>query len=160
MAYAALRFEAGIARCQRNLRRERRDISGAGPDQCWSTCFLLVALLVTISSRTALGPVRFPFREVLQAFLHPSHAGDAGAIIFTLRLPRVFAAMLVGAALAVTGVLFQGLFRNPLADPFVLGTSGGAALGGAVGNLSRSHAVISPDSEPRRCWRFAVPSSP
>jgi iron complex transport system permease protein len=39
----------------------------------------------------------------------------------------------VGAALSATGVLFQGLFRNPLADPFVLGTSGGAALGGAIG---------------------------
>ncbi len=50
-----------------------------------------------------------------------------------MRLPRVLAAALVGAALSATGVLFQGLFRNPLADPFVLGTSGGAALGGAIG---------------------------
>lgn len=94
---------------------------------------LLVALVLTMIVATALGPVRLSFGEVLHTFLHPSRAGDAGAIIFTLRLPRVLAAMLVGAALAVTGVLFQGLFRNPLADPFVLGTSGGAALGGAVG---------------------------
>jgi iron complex transport system permease protein len=94
---------------------------------------LLAALVLTMIVATALGPVRLPVGEVVHTFLHPSHAGDAGAIIFTLRLPRVLAAMLVGAALAVTGVLFQGLFRNPLADPFVLGTSGGAALGGAIG---------------------------
>lgn len=94
---------------------------------------LLVALVSTIVVATALGPVRLSFNEVVHAFLHPFRASDAATIIFTLRLPRVLAAMLVGAALAVTGVLFQGLFRNPLADPFVLGTSGGAALGGAVG---------------------------
>jgi iron complex transport system permease protein len=94
---------------------------------------LLAALVLTMIVATALGPVRLPVGEVVHTFLHPSRAGDAGAIIFTLRLPRVLAAMLVGAALAVTGVLFQGLFRNPLADPFVLGTSGGAALGGAIG---------------------------
>ena len=52
--------------------------------------------------------------------------------MFGLRLPRVLAAGLIGAGLSATGVLFQGLFRNPLADPFVLGASGGAALGGAV----------------------------
>jgi iron complex transport system permease protein len=94
---------------------------------------LLVALVLAIIFATALGAVRLPLMEVLRAFLHPSQAGEAGEIIFGLRLPRVLAAALVGAALSVTGVLFQGLFRNPLADPFVLGTSGGAALGGAIG---------------------------
>jgi ABC-type Fe3+-siderophore transport system permease subunit len=94
---------------------------------------LLTALIVTVIVATALGPVRLPVREVVRAFWHPSHASDASTIIFSLRLPRVLAAAIVGAALAVTGVLFQGLFRNPLADPFVLGTSGGAALGGAIG---------------------------
>lgn len=94
---------------------------------------LLAALLVSIVIATSLGAVRLPVREVLHAFLHPTQAGDATEIIFGLRLPRVLAAALVGAALSATGVLFQGLFRNPLADPFVLGTSGGAALGGAIG---------------------------
>jgi iron complex transport system permease protein len=94
---------------------------------------LVITLLLAIVFATALGAVRLPFLEVLRAFLHPSKAGEAGEIIFGLRLPRVLAAALVGAALSATGVLFQGLFRNPLADPFVLGTSGGAALGGAIG---------------------------
>ena len=94
---------------------------------------LLIALLLSIVFSTCLGAVRIPAAQVIHAFLHPSKAGEAGEIIFALRLPRVLAAALVGAALSATGVLFQGLFRNPLADPFVLGTSGGAALGGAIG---------------------------
>jgi iron complex transport system permease protein len=132
----------GLA-CSPGLQRNRARAAEAAPQKektffgCGKTgavnLFLLSALLAAIFAGTALGPVRLPFREVLRTLLHPAYTGDASAIIFTLRLPRVMAAMLVGAALAVTGVLFQGLFRNPLADPFVLGTSGGAALGGAVG---------------------------
>jgi iron complex transport system permease protein len=57
------------------------------------------------------------------------------AIFFAIRLPRVAGAAIVGGALASAGVLFQGLLRNPLADPYALGVSGGAALGGALGFL-------------------------
>jgi iron complex transport system permease protein len=57
------------------------------------------------------------------------------AIFFDIRLPRVAGAALAGAALAGAGVLFQGLLRNPLADPYVLGVSGGAALGAVAGFL-------------------------
>ena len=56
-------------------------------------------------------------------------------ILFGIRLPRVIGAAAVGVALATAGVLFQGLLRNPLADPFVIGSSGGAALGAAAGSL-------------------------
>ena len=94
---------------------------------------LFAALLLTVVVATGLGPIRFPIGAVVRAFCHPLRASEASTIIFALRLPRVLAAAIVGAALAATGVLFQGLFRNPLADPFVLGTSGGAALGGAFG---------------------------
>jgi iron complex transport system permease protein len=54
-------------------------------------------------------------------------------IFFDLRLPRVIAAALVGLALATAGAIFQGLLRNPLADPYVIGTSGGASLGAVIG---------------------------
>ena len=94
---------------------------------------LLAALLLSILGTTAVGAVHLTLSQVVATLLHPSRAGDAREIIFGLRLPRVLAAALVGAALSATGLLFQGLFRNPLADPFVLGTSGGAALGGAIG---------------------------
>ena len=61
-------------------------------------------------------------------------AGDetARAIFFRIRLPRVLLAAAIGATLAVAGVTFQTLLRNPLADPFILGVSGGAACGAAV----------------------------
>ena len=59
----------------------------------------------------------------------------AEAIVMDLRLPRVLSAMIVGMGLAVAGATFQGLLRNPLADPYVLGTASGAALGAAIGVL-------------------------
>lgn len=62
------------------------------------------------------------------------------AIFFDLRLPRVVGAALVGLALATAGALFQGLLRNPLADPYVIGTSGGASLG-AVGAMLLTSTV-------------------
>jgi iron complex transport system permease protein len=91
--------------------------------------FLVLAIIVSAGT----GAVHLPLSAVVHALAHPSDAGEVGTVLFMLRLPRILAAGLVGAALSVTGVLFQGLFRNPLADPFVLGASGGAALGGAVG---------------------------
>ena len=69
---------------------------------------LLAALLVSIVAASCIGAVRLPVAEVLEAFLHPTRAGQAAEIIFALRLPRILAAALVGAALSATGVLFQG----------------------------------------------------
>jgi len=89
-------------------------------------------LLLAIIVSAGMGAVKLSIGEVLRALMHPAESGDTGIILFTLRLPRVLAAGLAGAGLSATGVLFQGLFRNPLADPFVLGASGGAALGGAI----------------------------
>jgi iron complex transport system permease protein len=62
---------------------------------------------------------------------------DAGAraIVMEIRLPRIMSAVAVGAALATSGAVFQSLLRNPLADPYVLGTSSGAALGAAIAFL-------------------------
>ncbi len=94
---------------------------------------LLTGLVLSMVLAITFGAARLPIAEVLRTLVHPLRSSEAAEIIYKLRLPRVVAAALVGAALAATGVLFQGLFRNPLADPFVLGTSGGAALGGAVG---------------------------
>jgi len=64
-----------------------------------------------------------------RADVHPA----VESVIFQVRGPRVIAAMLVGAALAVAGTAFQGLFRNPLVSPDILGASSGAALGAVVG---------------------------
>jgi iron complex transport system permease protein len=102
------------------------------PNAVLSAVILTAFLVVTIIVSAAVGAVRLPIKEVLASLFHPLASGDTSVILFRLRLPRVLAAALAGAGLSATGVLFQGLFRNPLADPFVLGASGGAALGGAL----------------------------
>lgn len=63
-------------------------------------------------------------------------------IIIDLRLPRIVTALLMGAALGVAGAILQGVFRNPLADPYVLGTSSGAALAAAFGLLATQNTTI------------------
>ena len=66
----------------------------------------------------------------------------AAAIVFRLRLPRLILGLIVGGGLAVAGVIFQGLFRNPLVEPYTLGVSGGAALGVSIGILAGSSRAL------------------
>ena len=93
-----------------------------------------LALLAAVAVLTglAVGPAELPPRDVWQAILPGSEESPARAIVLAVRLPRVVAAALAGAALAVSGVLFQALLRNPLAEPYLLGVSSGAALGAVV----------------------------
>jgi iron complex transport system permease protein len=63
-------------------------------------------------------------------------------ILLELRLPRIFVALLMGAGLGTAGAVLQGVFRNPLADPYVLGTSSGAALAAAFGLLAAEGGTI------------------
>jgi len=90
---------------------------------------LALGLGVVLAVGVAVGPSGLALVEVWDAL---SGRGNAAAadIVLSVRLPRVALAAAVGAALAVAGVVFQALLRNPLADPYVLGVSGGAALGG------------------------------
>jgi iron complex transport system permease protein len=81
----------------------------------------------------------------LEQALHAFTAGSddsVRAVIFEVRLPRLLAAFGVGGLLAMTGVLLQALFRNPLADPFVLGVSGGAAVGSLLAMLAGATVVL------------------
>jgi len=90
-----------------------------------------VMVLVGLIALT-LGGVRLPLREVWAGLRGASSNPEAAIIVREIRLPRVLLAMLVGAALAVSGTALQALLRNPLADPFVLGISSGAALGAII----------------------------
>jgi iron complex transport system permease protein len=100
--------------------------------------FPLAAIAVLLGSMllgTSIGAVHISPRAVLD-IVFGTHTGASPAerlILLHVRLPRVLAAAVIGAALSVAGVLFQGLFRNPMAEPYVLGTSGGAAFGAAIG---------------------------
>jgi len=78
----------------------------------------------------AVGPSDASLSSVIDALLNPSSGDALSDIVWQIRWPRLVLAALVGASLSVSGVIFQALLRNPLADPFILGVSGGAALGG------------------------------
>jgi iron complex transport system permease protein len=100
----------------------------------FSAVMLMMLALVCASGCFSLlwGPSPLSFGEVWSALFEADAPGPARDIVLHIRLPRTGLAMLVGASLAVSGVVFQALLRNPLADPFVLGVSGGAALGGIL----------------------------
>lgn len=105
----------------------------------------IVALLLGLFVlRLALGSVAIPPQDVLAVLL----GGDASravwkTIVLELRLPQALTAVLAGAALSVGGLLMQTLFRNPLADPFILGVSSGASLGVALVVLSSTAVTAS-----------------
>lgn len=90
------------------------------------TLLLIFAVLLGIGA----GSSALPVGEALRALVGADASAAARDIVLGIRLPRVLLGVFVGASLSVAGVLFQALLRNPLADPFVLGVSGGAALGG------------------------------
>ncbi|MCP5420970.1 MAG: iron ABC transporter permease [Gammaproteobacteria bacterium] len=96
----------------------------------------LMLLAVFIGS-LAFGSVAIPLEQVV-AILTGREPAQAswGYIVLTLRLPRACTAVLAGAALAVSGLQMQTLFRNPLAEPFILGISAGASLGVALLTLA------------------------
>jgi iron complex transport system permease protein len=96
--------------------------------------FLIVGLVIAVLFSLATGAVRVSPGAILSAVFgsHPLTSTQQ-VILLQIRLPRVLASGVVGAALAISGLMFQGLFRNPMADPYVIGSSGGAVLGACIG---------------------------
>jgi iron complex transport system permease protein len=95
---------------------------------------LIVLLVIAIVFSLGVGAVDVPVSTMVRALVSRKPlSADQRLIVFAIRLPRILAATLVGSALSVSGLLFQGLFRNPLADPYVIGSSGGAVLGASLG---------------------------
>jgi len=90
---------------------------------------LATLLLGSVAAGILLGPAAVAPAEVWRTLLPGASPGVTHTIVFSVRLPRVAAAVLTGASLAVSGVLLQALLRNPLAEPYLLGVSSGAALG-------------------------------
>ncbi|MHB1550440.1 MAG: FecCD family ABC transporter permease [Vulcanimicrobiaceae bacterium] len=91
----------------------------------------LVALLAMLVG-LLVGGVPLPLATVLAALAHPHTLGDAGTIVWAIRLPRVCVAATVGASLAISGALLQGMLRNPIVDPYLTGVSAGAAAAIAI----------------------------
>lgn len=127
-------------------------MKGAPKASRWAAalCALSLLLLASLAIGLMVGSSAIAPGAVWDALF-----GDGTAvttdIVLRVRLPRVILGALVGASLATAGVLFQALLRNPLADPYILGVSGGAALGGISvlalgGALGLGYAAVPPAS--------------
>ena len=101
-----------------------------------SALLLLLFVLLSLAA-LSLGAIHIAFADVVGAIAGwlsgKASASEEELILFSVRLPRILFAGIVGASLSLGGVVFQALLRNPLADPYVLGISGGSALGAIIG---------------------------
>ncbi|BAY18835.1 transport system permease protein [Nostoc sp. HK-01] len=93
----------------------------------WAVLLISTALIITLALSLSQGAVPLSFSQLWAAILHRGDPTNQ-TIIWDLRLPRIIAAVIVGAALGMSGALLQGMLRNSLADPFILGISAGAGL--------------------------------
>jgi iron complex transport system permease protein len=145
---SALSRRAGTA----GLADPRRPVPSTGPDEGGVPCVpppvsvrvpILVStgvLIIALLMGVALGPVNIPLGDVFGSLLtrvpllhfHTQASRLDQAIVWQLRMPRVVLAGLVGSMLAAGGASYQGVFRNPLADPYLLGVAAGAGLGATV----------------------------
>ncbi len=114
----------------------------------WNTWIVLlslaVILMVEIAVSTGRGFLEIPYSEIFQIIVSRLTGGHgtiasadqlAPVVIMDVRLPRILTAALVGSGLAVSGAVFQGILLNPLADPYTLGVSAGAAFGASLALL-------------------------
>jgi iron complex transport system permease protein len=116
-----------------------------------TSLFIGLALILLILFTSQLGAVQINFSD-WTSLINPSWDMQSGSsyVLWQLRLPRIVFALLIGAALGLSGALTQGLFRNPLADPGLLGVSAGAACAVALGIvvLGDLNIPLAPE------WRF------
>jgi cobalamin transport system permease protein len=115
------------------------DVRARGLSPVWA-CSAVAFLVVSLVIGVLAGPIHLGVGEVLESagarlhipgFSTPLSPTDE-AILWQIRVPRVVLAALVGAMLAVAGATYQGVFRNPLADPYLLGVAAGAGLGATI----------------------------
>jgi iron complex transport system permease protein len=106
----------------------------------WHWGAALLAFVVIVAAALAFGPVSLGLHDLI-AVVTGRGSPMATAIVLTLRAPRIVLAALVGAALGMSGAVLQGTLRNPLAEPYLLGVSGGAAVG-AVAAITLGLGVI------------------
>ena len=91
--------------------------------------------LATVWCSLSLGRYNISFDAWRTILFAPEHGGTAGIILLQVRLPRILAGILIGASLSTAGAAYQGLFRNPMVSPDILGASAGAGFGAATGIL-------------------------
>ena len=105
------------------------------------TAFCALILLAVAIMAVSFGPISINFFKVFKTLfdLPGGSTGQDRTVILELRLPRVILGALVGAALATSGAVYQTVFHNPLADPYLLGAASGAGLGATIALTSTHH---------------------
>jgi iron complex transport system permease protein len=109
--------------------------------------FLVVIFLIVSASSLLIGPSRIDVISLLKRLLSGWYEGNGNlfpterTILFSIRLPRIISAGIVGAALSAAGVVYQGLLCNPLADPYILGISGGSAVGAIIAIITGASLI-------------------
>ncbi|GGR28496.1 FecCD family ABC transporter permease [Deinococcus ruber] len=126
-----------------------RPTSATRPRLPWlgRTALLLALVLLTVLLALGLGSVRVSAAETLRGVWHGlSGAALTGndVIVWQLRFPRVALGLLVGASLGVCGAAYQGVFRNPLADPYLMGVASGAGLGATLAVVAGWNSALIP----------------
>ena len=102
----------------------------------WISIILLVVLFIAFSLGLSIGPTQSGIRSAFSALFETNQSDSIlYSIVWRIRFPRVLLAAVVGATLSLGGLVFQALLRNPLAEPFILGISGGSAIGAIIGIL-------------------------
>jgi iron complex transport system permease protein len=101
---------------------------------------LIAGLAAVVSFSLSVGSVNIPLERIMGLLTH-DQTGIDHSIIYDIRLPRIILGFAVGGSLSLAGVILQGMFRNPLVEPYTLGISGGAALGVAL-NIVLGWAMI------------------
>ena len=114
--------------------------AAASPRHALTIALLLPGLVVVVLVALVCGAYPLPISDALAALLAGPGVGgeagsEAGTVVWNLRLPRIMAGLFVGMALSVAGAAYQGMFRNPLVSPDILGVSAGAGLGAAIAIL-------------------------
>ncbi len=102
---------------------------------------LIISLFFVIFLALAIGSSKIPFNDIINIILNEKDSA-AYHILMGIRLPRVIIAIAVGGSLGLAGTLLQGMFRNPLVEPYTLGISGGASLGVCLTIVFGLHAQI------------------
>ena len=105
------------------------------------TAFCALIMLAVAIMAVSFGPISINFFKVFKTLfdLPGGSTGQDRTVILELRLPRVILGALVGAALATSGAVYQTVFHNPLADPYLLGAASGAGLGATIALTSTHH---------------------
>jgi iron complex transport system permease protein len=110
---------------------------------------MLAAMMALILIAVGMGRYHISSLTVLKIFLSKipflpiavTWPAQAESVIFTLRLPRILSALMVGSALSLSGAAYQGVFKNPLVAPDMLGVSSGACVGASIGILLNTNAI-------------------